>query len=262
MFCSIDAGNSNIVFAFYDEVKQHWIHEFRVKTSKKLTVLSLEKSIHLFFLENEIKIDEITGVGISSVVPEVNQVLQQFCVEYLGESCFLIGPESYGFLSVKTARPNEIGSDLMCNAYAAFERMAGPCIVVDFGTALTFTVIGEDGQILGVNIAPGLKTAIKALFSNTSKLPEVKLTLPKSLLGKDTVHAIQAGVLYGYVGLVKEMLKGIQLELGYRCHIIATGGLSSILTSLQQEFDLVDRYLTVEGVRLITLTNQGKKGIK
>ncbi|UJP66117.1 type III pantothenate kinase [Mongoliitalea daihaiensis] len=262
MFCSIDAGNSNIVFGFYDEVKKSWIHEFRVKTSKKLTVLALEKAVHLFFLENDIKIDELSGVGISSVVPEVNQVLQQFCSEYLGKSCYLIAADSYPLLSVKTGRPNEIGSDLMCNAFAAFERMAGPCIVVDFGTALTFTVIGEDGQILGVNIAPGLKTAIKSLFSNTSKLPEVALQLPDSLLGKDTVHAIQAGVLYGYVGLVKEMLKGIQLELGYRCHIIATGGLSSILTSVQQEFDLVDRYLTVDGIRLITLANQIKKGIR
>lgn len=262
MFCSIDAGNSNIVFGFYDELQQSWIHEFRVKTSKKLTVLALEKAVHLFFLENNIKIDELTGVGISSVVPEVNHVFQQFCVEYLGCSCYLISSDSYPVLSVSTSRPSEIGSDLMCNAYAAFERMSGPCIVVDFGTALTFTVIGEDGKILGVNIAPGLKTAIKSLFSNTSKLPEVALQLPDSLLGKDTVHAIQAGVLYGYVGLVKEMLKGIQLELGYRCHIIATGGLSSILTSVQQEFDLVDRFLTVDGIRLITLANQVKKGIK
>ncbi|PRY89270.1 type III pantothenate kinase [Mongoliibacter ruber] len=255
MFLAIDAGNSNIVFGFYDETKNKWIYEFRVETSRNLSVLQLEKTIHLFFLENNIKIDLITQVGISSVVPEVNPILQQFCMEYLGHTCYLIDGNSYKKLKVSTARPNEIGSDLMCNVAAAYEKFKDTAIIVDFGTALTFTAIGQDGKVLGVNIVPGLKTAIKSLFSNTSKLPEVELKLPKSALGRDTIHSIQSGILYGYTGLVKGMLETMQQEIGKPCHVIATGGLSSILTTLKDTFESVDRNLTMEGIRLITQGN-------
>ena len=126
---------------------------------------------------------------------------------------------------------------------------------MDFGTALTFTAVGQSGEIMGVNIVPGLQTAIKALFMNTSKLPEVELKLPESALGKNTIHAIQAGVLYGYTGLVKGMLEAIRKETGLSFTVVATGGLSSILTSLEGEFDEVDRNLTLEGLRLIAEAN-------
>jgi type III pantothenate kinase len=255
MFLAIDAGNSNIVFGFFDENQKEWIHEFRINTQKGISVLKLEKDIHLFFLENAIKTDEIHYVGISSVVPEINPVIQQFCKEYLEKDCYLINGRSYSKLKVSTARPNEIGSDLMCNVAAAYEKFQTGCIIVDFGTALTFTVVGNDGKILGVNIVPGLKTAIKSLFTNTSKLPEVELKMPQSALGKNTIHSIQAGILYGYTGLVKGMLETIQQEVGHQCRVIATGGLSSILTTLKDSFELVDRNLTLEGIRLITLKN-------
>lgn len=255
MFLAIDAGNSNIVFGFYDEASKKWTHELRVNTHRELSVLKLEKEVHLFFLENGIKTDEIFYVGISSVVPEINSILQQFCKEYLEKTCYLINGKSYASLKVSTSKPNEIGSDLMCNVAAAYDMFRTSCIIVDFGTALTFTVVGDDGKILGVNIVPGLKTAIKALFANTSKLPEVELKMPKSALGKSTSHSIQAGILYGYTGLVKGMIEIIQNELGHPCRIVATGGLSSILTNLQDSFDVVDRNLTLDGIRLITLAN-------
>lgn len=255
MFLAIDAGNSNIVFGFYDEIQQRWTHEFRINTHQELSVLKLEKEIHLFFLENGLKNDQISHVGISSVVPEVNAALQQFCREYLEKTCYLIKGESYKRLKVSTSKPNEIGTDLMCNVAAAFERFQTSCIIVDFGTALTFTVVGRDGKVLGVNIVPGLKTAIKALFSNTSKLPEVSLKMPKSALGKNTTHSIQAGILYGYTGLVKGMIATIEKEIGHQCRVVATGGLSSILTTLRDSFELVDKNITLEGIRLITLAN-------
>jgi len=256
MFLAIDAGNTNVTFGFYDEESKKWIHEYRISTMKELTVLQIEREIHLFFLEKSIKTDKITAIGISSVVPEINPILQQFCREYLEKNCYLIHGKSYQKLQVSTSRPNEIGTDLMCNVTAAFERFQSPTIIVDFGTALTFTAVGKEGKILGVNIVPGLKTAIKSLFANTSKLPEVELKLPESALGKNTIHSIQAGIIYGYSGLVKGMLETIQQELGYNCHIIATGGLSSILSTLEGSFEVIDRNLTVEGIRLITLANQ------
>lgn len=255
MFLAIDAGNSNIVFGFYDENQKEWTHEFRTITSEELTLLHLEKQLYLFLLENNIKIDVLSAVGISSVVPEINSILVRFCKEFLNKKPFLIKASSYRTLPIYTTRPDEIGTDLMCNAMAAFHQFKSAAIIVDFGTALTFTVVGDNGNILGVNIVPGLKTAIKALFSNTAKLPEVALELPDSALGKDTIHSIQAGILYGYTGLVKGMVQSIRAELAIDFKIIATGGLSSILTTLKDEFDVVDKMLTLEGIRLITIAN-------
>jgi type III pantothenate kinase len=210
----------------------------------------------MYFLEHGITVDQIESIGFSSVVPEINGIIEQFCESFFGKLPYKIQEKSYPKLPIRTHRPNEIGTDLMCNVMAAYTRYQGPVIVVDFGTALTFTVVDATGEILGVTIVPGLQTAIKALFMNTSKLPEVELKLPDSVLGKNTIHAIQAGVLYGYTGLVKGMLEAIQVETGLAVTVVATGGLSSILTTLEGTFDAVDRNLTLDGLRLITETNR------
>jgi len=255
MFLSIDAGNSNIVFGFFDPSLGEWRHEFRVETSRAITAYELSQKLGLLFLENELRPSEVTRIGISSVVPEINSVIEEFCHKFFGIKFYTINGKSYEKLKVSTHRPNEIGSDLMCNITAAYALFQESCIVVDFGTALTFSVVDDGGYVVGVNILPGLKTAIKALFLNTSKLPEVKLELPESAIGKNTVHAIQAGVLYGYSGLVKGMLATIKEELGRDCKVIATGGMSQILTPLEGTFDLVDRNLTLNGIKLITEAN-------
>ncbi|GAB2625367.1 type III pantothenate kinase [Belliella aquatica] len=256
MFLSIDAGNSNIVFGFYEAQSATWKYECRVNTKTEISLLQLEKELHLFFLENDIKIAHIDQVGFSSVVPELNQMIAQFCSEFLGKSCYLIAGKSYQKLKVSSRRPNEIGTDIMCNVAAAYEKFQDACVIVDFGTALTFTVVDKKGAVQGVNIVPGLHTAMRSLFHNTSKLPEVELVQPKSAIGKNTVESIQAGIYFGYSGLVRGMLIEIEKELGYSSRIIATGGLSSIISNLQSSFDAVDRNLTLEGIRLITIANQ------
>lgn len=255
MFLAIDAGNSNVVFALYDEKAGKWTNQFRLETHAPRLISQLTKKVPLYFLEHEILPSQIRQIGFSSVVPEVNAIISQFCQNYLGLSPYLISGKSYDKIPVKSLRPNEIGSDLMCNAMAAFSRFSKPVIVVDFGTALTFTAVDTEGKILGVNIVPGLKTAIKALFANTSKLPEVELKLPASALGQNTIHAIQAGVLYGYTGLVKGMIETMTAETGLKFIIVATGGLAAILTTLEKTFDEIDRNLTLEGLRLITEAN-------
>ena len=255
MFLAIDAGNSNVVFALFDSKSGKWTNQFRLETKAAKLISQLTKKVPLYFLEHDIHISQIEKIGFSSVVPEINGIIEQFCENFFGQTPYLIQPDSFSVLPVKALRPNEIGSDLMCNVMAAFSRFAGPVIVVDFGTALTFTAVSQSGEIMGVNIVPGLQTAIKSLFMNTSKLPEVELKLPESALGKNTIHAIQAGVLYGYTGLVKGMLETIKKETGLNFTIVATGGLSSILTSLEGVFDEVDRNLTLEGLRLIAEAN-------
>ncbi|MDA0313684.1 MAG: type III pantothenate kinase [Bacteroidetes bacterium] len=255
MFLAIDVGNSNVVFALYDSMGGKWTNQFRLETKTTQLIAQLSKKLPLYFLEHGIRADQIEKIGFSSVVPEVNGILEQFCARFFGKLPYQIQAKSYAKLPVHTLRPNEIGSDLMCNVMAAYSRYAGPVIVVDFGTALTFTAVDQSGKLLGVSIVPGLQTAIKALFMNTSKLPEVELKLPDSVLGKNTIHAIQAGVLYGYTGLIKGMLEAIHLETGLKFTVVATGGLSSILKNLEGVFDAVDRNLTLEGLRLITQAN-------
>jgi type III pantothenate kinase len=255
MFLSIDAGNSNIVFSFYDASSKSWTKEFRVETRRDISELELEQKVGLFLMENDIRSQAISKVGISSVVPEINKTLEKFSSKFLGLDSYLLSGRSYAKLPVSTTRPDEIGSDLMCNVMAAYQRFANTCIIVDFGTALTFTVVDNRGMVLGVSIAPGIKTAIRSLSSSTSKLPEIELSVPDSAIGKNTIHAIQAGIIYGYVGLVNGMLDAIVEELGYSPPVIATGGLSNFLPKLESRFDHIDRHLTVEGIRLITEIN-------
>lgn len=255
MFLSIDAGNSNIVFSFYESNTQSWTREFRVETRRNINEREIEQKVSLFLLEEGLYPTAIRKIGISSVVPEINRSLEGFCHKVLGLKPYIISGRSYGKLPVSTTKPDEIGSDLMANVMAAYTHFGRGCIVVDFGTALTFTVVDDGGLVIGVTIAPGIKTAIQALSTNTSKLPEVKLEVPPSILGKDTVHSIQAGILYGYTGLVNGMLDAIHRELGVQVPVMATGGLSKILPQLERRFDKVDRNLTLEGIRLITEAN-------
>ena len=162
-----------------------------------------------------------------------------------------LGPNVYPQLPIEVLNPYEIGSDLVANALAAHLKYKQTCVVVDFGTALTFTTVSREGKILGVSITPGLRTAIKALSQNTAKLFDVPLEMPQSALGRNTVTAIQSGILFGYEGLVKNMIAKLREELGEDCPAIATGGLSSVITPLKNFFHSVDPNLTLDGLRMV-----------
>ena len=249
MLLAIDAGNTNIVFGIHDG--NSWTHEWRFNTLPIKNQIEYEVFLRLNFLENDLKLSDVNGIIISSVVPQLNTILAEFWSNLIECEHVFIGPKYYSQLPITTSNPHHIGTDLMANAMAAHCIYKTDCIVVDFGTALTFTVVEASGNIHGVNIAPGLKTAIKALVGNTAQLPEVPLELPDSAIGKNTVHAIQAGVLWGYVSMVEGMLDRVQKEMGKNFKVVATGGLSSVLTPLHNRFDEVNRKLTLEGLRLI-----------
>lgn len=249
MLLAIDIGNTDIVFGVFDN--QQWIHQFRINSSFSVRSQDYEAQLRLLFLENSLKISDISQAIISCVVPDLRVVIKDMVNEMFGIQPFLVGPEMYSILNMEILSPYEIGTDLVCNATYAYYTYRQTCLVVDFGTALTYTVVSGEGKILGVSIAPGLKTAVKSLFSNTAQLPEVPLKMPDSAIGKNTVHAIQAGVLWGYVGMVREMIHQIKLEVGQECKVLATGGLSSILTPLRAEFDEVDKSLTLNGLKII-----------
>lgn len=249
MLLAIDIGNTDIVFAINSN--DQWIHHWREKSDTSHHPGSFALNLKNYFLENDLRTGEVKTVVLSSVVPDLTSVIQSTVMMVFDLQPLVVAPGIYGQLTIKTSNPLEIGSDLVANAAAAYAKTKDYCIVVDFGTALTFTTISDQGRILGVAIAPGLKTAMKSLSGNTAQLPEIPLELPDSVLGKNTVHAMQAGILHGYVGLVKSMIDNIRNEVEQPCKVIATGGLSAVLTPLHAHFDEINPLLTLDGLKVI-----------
>ena len=161
-------------------------------------------------------------------VPTLTDVVRLSCSDMLSENIMIIKSKEVKSIKIKIDDINEIGTDLVCNAVEASSMYDSNVIVVDFGTALTFTSVSKSKEILGVNIVPGLQTAINSLYKNTARLPSIEIEHPKKVIGKNTKHSIQSGIMYGYVGLVKEMLKKIKSELTGNTKVIATGGLSKL----------------------------------
>jgi type III pantothenate kinase len=245
-----DIGNSDIVFGIYENDK--WQYIWRTPSDLKKSLNRFKTFLMNQFRENEIDLKMIKSVVLSSVVPKLTPIISSLFHSLFGDNLLVVNPMIYPNLTIKIVRnQNEIGTDLVANAVAGYHFAKAACIIVDFGTALTFTSIADDGEIRGVAIAPGIKTAMRALAANAAQLPEIPLKLPDSVIGKDTVHAIQAGILWGYVGLIKGILEQTKLELGGQVKVIATGGLSHILTPLKKEFDFIDKSLTLNGLRLI-----------
>ncbi len=246
----IDIGNSNVVIGIFE--KEHWVHTWRLPTRREQeALLYYEMRLTNRMLEADLTPQLVSQVVISSVVPDLNETFISLSVQLFGQEALLVGPAIYPKIALQIERPDEIGTDLLANALAAKDLHQCNAIVVDFGTALTFTTVTKEGRILGVSIAPGLKTAINALYSSTAQLPEVPLELPVSAVGKNTVHAIQSGVLIGYVGLVKHMISSIREEVGQDYKAIATGGLSAILHPLKEVFEIINPFLTLDGLRIM-----------
>jgi type III pantothenate kinase len=165
-----------------------------------------------------------------------------------GTKITIVGPDIYPKLPIKILNPYEIGADLVANAVAAYQKFGKLTTVIDFGTALTFTTIGKNAEIKGVAIAPGLHTAVAALAGGTAQLPQIHLTPPPSVLGENTVHAIQSGIVYGFTGLVDSMIERTQQELGEKLTVVATGGLSSVIAPLTKNIKNIEQLLTLNGL--------------
>lgn len=249
MQLAVDIGNSDVVFGLY--AHDTWQHIWRTPTLPGEVTAHYERQLRLLMLEDNVPLGTITRTVLSSVVPTLTPTLRDVLTGLFGTAPVVIGPAVYGALPLTILRPDQIGTDLVANAMAAYTRYGQNCVVVDFGTALTFTTVSATGEILGVAIAPGLKTAIRSLFANTAQLPEVPIELPPSALGLNTTHAIQAGVVMGYEGLVRSMIHRIRTELNGDCLAVATGGLAHAIATLGPEFEAVIPSLTLDGIRLI-----------
>ncbi|MGH7231056.1 MAG: type III pantothenate kinase, partial [Nitrospiraceae bacterium] len=246
---------SNVVWGIYDQgsLKDNW----RIATDSSKTV---DEYGHLFLgiLQTAgITADRITGAILSSVVPSLTGTFEQMIEAYFHQLPLIVSADLDTGLTLNYPNPSEIGSDRIVNAAAAYARYQGPLIIVDFGTATTFCTVTQSGEYLGGVIAPGLGIAADALFSRTAKLPKVDLVRPKTVIGKDTSSSMQSGLIFGYAGLVDELVTRIQTELGQRARVIATGGLATLIASESRTIQEVRPFLTLEGLELLYRRTRG-----
>jgi type III pantothenate kinase len=247
MILTIDIGNTNIVFGVADQ--NSWLKIWRIQTDLLKTADEYEVIFRSLFTSSAINESEISRTVLSSVVPSLIRPFREMLGHLLDHMPFLVEPSVYNKLPIEILSPDEIGTDIVADATAAFIRYGGPCMVIDFGTALTFTTISGSGKILGVAIAPGLLTALKSLTGNTAQLRDVQLVAPPSVLGDNTIHAIQSGIVLGFAGLVDSMVDRAESELSCRLNVIATGGLSSVLQNISTKIRVIDENLTLDGLR-------------
>lgn len=242
-----DVGNTNIVIGIYNE---GWKHILRTETLKNENVLHYSLILNECLWENRINPADIEYKSLSTVVPELKDTMLELLKNLNESPVVIVDRNLYSKLPLKIMNPKEIGTDIVCNALASYLKYKEHLLVIDFGTALTFTVIDDRGEIIGVNIAPGIKIAIETLVQRTSQLPIVDISFPKNPIGTTTNEAIQNGVLVGYIGLIKYMIKVIRNYLDHDFVIVATGGLSSLLYPHIGDIDHVIPHLTLDGLKL------------
>ncbi|MGM9552503.1 MAG: type III pantothenate kinase [Clostridia bacterium] len=257
MLLAIDVGNTNIVLGVFD--KEKFVKSFRVATSYEKSRDEYGMMFLQLLLFNGIEARDIEDVIISSVVPPIMYSLERAITKYLGKKPLVVTNKLDLGLNIKYENPNEVGADRLVNAVAALEKYKTDLIVVDFGTATTFCAIRANGDYLGGAICPGIKISVEALFSKTSKLPRIELAPTKTVIGKTTVSSMQSGVIHGYVGQVDYIVKLIREEMGVDAKVIATGGLSGMISEESSSIDVIEPNLTLDGLRIIYDRIKGEK---
>lgn len=266
LLLTIDIGNTNIVTALFhnDEL----IHEWRIYSDTKRTSDEYTSILLSLFRDAGVSQRAIDSAILSSVVPLLIGPFVNLVFTMIGKKPLIVGPAIFDKLpiSIPQTAVHEIGSDIICNVVEAWSRFKSPFIVLDFGTALTFTAVSGDGAVQGIAIVPGLGTAINSLFNNTAQLPSVPLEAPPNSLGTNTIHSIQSGIVLGYKGLVESLVARMANDLCEKTSckvgdikIIATGGLNSVLKPITDIFQNVDKQLTLKGLcRIAKLLGAGE----
>ncbi len=254
MLFTVDIGNTNITFGLYEgeALRSSWrIRTIHEKMPDEYGILVVQ-----LFRHRGYQPEQVTGAAIASVVPPLTPVFQQVCRDYLGQDALVVGAGVKTGVRICYENPQEVGADRIVDAAAVRALYGTPACVVDFGTATTFDAVSAEGDYLGGAIAPGITIAAQALFERTAKLPRIELKRPPSAIGRNTVHSMQSGLLFGYVGLVEGMVARFKAELGPQTRVVATGGLAELVACETGVIDVVDPWLTLHGLRIIYELNR------
>jgi type III pantothenate kinase len=249
MLLAIDIGNTNVVLGVFDA--KRLVANWRVGTKTQITPDEYAMILKDLFNFEGLEFKQIDGVIISTVVPPLLPVMTEMSKKYFHIEPMVVTHEIKTGIKIRYDNPKEIGADRIVNAAAAFTLYGGPIIIVDFGTATTFCAVTRNGDYLGGAITPGVKISAEALFQRASKLPRVELTKPRSMIGTDTISAMQAGIIYGYAGLVDGIVERMKKELSPDAKVVATGGLAELVSPETSCIQEIKPHLTLEGLRLI-----------
>nr|HID58836.1 type III pantothenate kinase [Desulfobacterales bacterium] len=250
MLLVIDVGNTNTVIGVYDG--DRLVHDWRVRTERDTTPDEYNILLKNLFSVNGVDMKAIKDTIISCVVPPMVNMLNGFCEKYLYNSPLWVDPRTATYIPILYDNPAEVGADRIVNAVAAFHKYRTSLILVDFGTAITFDCVSEEGAYLGGAIFPGIMIASEALFHKASKLPRVEVFgRPERVIAKDTISSMNAGIIYGYAGMVDGLVRRIKEEMNSIPKVIATGGMAELISAVSETIEEVDMFLTLEGLRII-----------
>ena len=254
MILVIDVGNSHNVIGLFSNEKllTHW----RIRTEWNRTADEYWVLIKEFIVLNKVDTETIDDIVIACVVPPLVPILKEMAKKYFACEPIIVGPGIKTGISILYRNPAEVGADRIVNSVAAYEKYGGPIIIVDFGTATTFDAVSKKGEYLGGVIFPGIQISMEALFNNAAKLPRVELIVPAQVIGRSTIESIQSGAVHGFVGMIDNIVRKFREELGGKAKVIATGGIVEWISSQTKSIDVIDPFLTLEGLRIIYEKNR------
>jgi type III pantothenate kinase len=250
----VDVGNTQTHLGTYRG--EELLHDWRFATVRDSTADELGARLRNLLALRDLAFTDLDASILSSTVPQLRPEWTAMAARYLGHDMPVVGPGVRTGMPIRMDNPREVGADRLVNAVAAYERVGGACVVVDFGTAITYDVVSEEGEYVGGIIGPGVEISMEALTSRAAAIPRIDLTPPRALIGKSTVEAIRSGIVYGFAAQVDGMLARLRDELGDEIEAIATGGLASAIVPFCEMLDDVDPLLTLKGLRIIWARNQ------
>lgn len=255
MLLVFDIGNTNIVIGIFD--KDKLVEKWRLLSDVKKSSDDYAVDIIELFLTKKIDCLKIDGIIIASVVPNLTHIISEAVTKFTNSEILIIGQENVKLnIDIQIKNKNEVGADRLINSIAGYEKFGGNLIIVDFGTATTFDVVGANGEYLGGVISPGINLSLKALHDMTAQLPKISIKAQKNVIGKTTIEAINSGVYFGYISLVEGMVEKIETELGCKTTRILTGGLSELFKdALKNLSNHHEPNLTLDGLRLVYKSN-------